>query len=354
MVSVEELATRYLYLMKLNTSFAKKYFAITNSKPPKDLTTRLYMFANSTDTTKDEKFKLMSNMLGNDKRLDTLINDYIDKSSKKTPYHEKNRLTIEVERIKDDWRFRITGFKDPRTSIKFDLRNEAFERLANRYSIINGKKMSTRILIKFLLSLDTLMSSLYKNSSSYMHCAIPDKLYLYLKKMFKFNIELFASPLNARTERFCSANPEIDKYFGSIGKIDCKTLDIITENGERQSLPPASYECNPPYVLELCDYVAKAMISLCEKGDYLFVCCFPLWEKPLANFHKILDNSKFLMHKYILKPNEHIFKPGNNFLPNITQDNIVPTFGNTIYIIGSRKPIKNFDEEVIGATSLHL
>lgn len=338
--------------MKLNASFARKYIAITNSKPPKDLATRLYMFSNSTDTTKDEKVKLINDMLGNDKRVNTLVVDYVDKISKNSLYHEKNRLTIEVERIKDDWHFEITGFKDPRTSIKLDLRNEAYDKLANRYSIINGKKMSTRILIKFLLSLDTLMSSLYKNSSSYMHCAIPDKLYLYLKKMFKFNIELFASPLNARTERFCSANPEIDKYFGSIGKIDCKTLDVITEKGERLYLAPGSYECNPPYVLEICDYIAKAMISLCEKGDYLFVCCFPLWEKPLADFHKILDGSKFLMHKYILKPNEHIFKPGNNFLPNISQSDIVPTFGNTIYIIGSRKPISNFDEEVKAATSL--
>lgn len=352
MKSLEELATRYLYLMKLNASFARKYSAITNSKPPKDLATRLYMFANSTTTTKDEKFKLMSDMLGNDKRLDMIINDYIDKSAKKTPYHEKNRLTVKVERLENDWQFKIVGFKDPRTSIKFELRNEAFEKLAKRYSIINGKKMSTRILIKFLLSLDTLMSSLFKNSSTYMHCAIPDKLYNYLKKTFKFEIELFASPLNARSERFCSANPEIDKYFGSIGKIDCKTLDVITESGRRIPIPPGSYECNPPYVLEICDNVAKAMISLCEKGDYLFVCCFPLWEKPLADFHKILDNSKYLMHKYVLKPNEHVFKPGNNFLPNITQDNIVPNFGNTIYIIGSRKPIKNFDEEVLAATKL--
>ena len=91
-------------------------------------------------------------------------------------------------------------------------------------------------LFSLLLRYDTLEGAGFQ-------AAIPGQVFDVLNRDFGANLELFASPLNSRYGRFCSAFPDVDSPFGSIGTA--------------WSFRPisGSFEANPPFA----DSVIKKM-----------------------------------------------------------------------------------------------
>ena len=62
-------------------------------------------------------------------------------------------------------------------------------------------------------------------------------------------LEAFASPLNARAAPFCSAFPDADAPFGSVGSF----LSWQPPSGE------GSYEANPPFAPLVVEAMARRM-----------------------------------------------------------------------------------------------
>ena len=87
--------------------------------------------------------------------------------------------------------------------------------------------------------------------------------------------ELFASPLNCRYDVFCSAHPDVDAPFGSLGSF----FAFAPRDG--------SFEVNPPFESGVVLAVARRLERLLKdaesKGDALsFVVITPYWPKRVA------------------------------------------------------------------------
>jgi phosphorylated CTD-interacting factor 1 len=91
-----------------------------------------------------------------------------------------------------------------------------------------------------------------------------------LKKRLGVGCEAFASPLNCRYGRFCSAFPDVDGAFGSLGSF----FEFRPERG--------SFEMNPPFVPETLLKAAEhanTLLDAAEKanGRLSFVVVIPAW-----------------------------------------------------------------------------
>ena len=76
-----------------------------------------------------------------------------------------------------------------------------------------------------------------------------------LRSCFGTSMECFASPLNARSWPFCSAFPDCDRPFGSLGSF----LDLSPRNG--------AFEANPPFVPLLIGAMCKHMEALLAAAE---------------------------------------------------------------------------------------
>ena len=99
--------------------------------------------------------------------------------------------------------------------------------------------------------------------------ALGEKAFDVLKTRLGVGCEAFASPLNCRYGRFCSAFPDVDAPFGSLGSF----FDFEPTRG--------SFEMNPPFVPETLSAAAKhaEATDAAEVRDRLsFVVVVPAWK----------------------------------------------------------------------------
>ena len=83
------------------------------------------------------------------------------------------------------------------------------------------------------------------------HCAVPPAAMRVLHRRMDVSLESFASPLNAYSRRYCSAFPDTDCFFGSVGSF----FEFRPSRG--------SFEACPPYDHQLMSVMFDHMIDLC-------------------------------------------------------------------------------------------
>jgi hypothetical protein len=87
---------------------------------------------------------------------------------------------------------------------------------------------------------------------------------------FDCRLECFASPLNSRYERFCSAFPDTDSAFGSVGSFFDYNFSSVG----------GSYQANPPFSANFIRLMYETMdraLQSCEK-PLMFVVFVPTWK----------------------------------------------------------------------------
>ncbi|KAJ4456385.1 putative ubiquitin thioesterase OTU1 [Paratrimastix pyriformis] len=87
-----------------------------------------------------------------------------------------------------------------------------------------------------------------------LHAALPEAAFGYLRDQFGVQTELFASPLNAFFDRYCSLFPDTDAPFGSLGSM----MRYCPEEG--------SFEANPPFAEEVMVGMVEQIESLLRKS----------------------------------------------------------------------------------------
>jgi len=102
--------------------------------------------------------------------------------------------------------------------------------------------------------------------------ALGESAFDVLKRRLGVGCEAFASPLNCRYGRFCSAFPDVDRPFGSLGSF----FDFAPERG--------SFEMNPPFVPEVllaaAAHAEKLLAAAETAGDRLsFAVVVPAWRE---------------------------------------------------------------------------
>lgn len=99
--------------------------------------------------------------------------------------------------------------------------------------------------------------------------ALNEECFDVLLKEFDCKMECFASPLNCRYSRFCSAFLDTDFAFGSIGSF----FGFSPRSG--------CFEANPPFIPELIKRMAEHMTTLfiAADGPLAFIVIIPSWQE---------------------------------------------------------------------------
>ena len=103
---------------------------------------------------------------------------------------------------------------------------------------------------------------------------------LYKKQKFT---EMYASALNHVSDKYHSLFYDIEKYFGSLGKIDNETE--LTDN---------FYVVNPPYDEDILNNTSNIILSKLEKQNIKFLVIYPSWNNLKAI--DILVKSKYITY----------------------------------------------------------
>mmetsp|Transcript_17149 Transcript_17149/g.37509 ORF Transcript_17149/g.37509 Transcript_17149/m.37509 type:complete len:606 (+) Transcript_17149:219-2036(+) len=135
-------------------------------------------------------------------------------------------------------------------------------------------------------------------------CAVPGVAFDAAVKMgLGTTIECFASPLNCRYERFCSAFPDIEMRFGSLGSFfDDKAFDPWE----------GSFEANPPFVPETMIAMGTKLDRLLSdksRGPLSFLVVVPNWGAGI-DFVKNLESSAYIRASSCIKASDHAFCDG--------------------------------------------
>lgn len=205
--------------------------------------------------------------------------------------------------------------KITKSSDEVDLNGETFI-YRNNGKILDELHIDKDLLCKVngdnalqMYSMFRVYKSFCQATAETMQLATPPKIYEEFKEKYKITLEGFASPLNRYFDKFCSAFPEVDEPFGSIGSF----FDVdINEN----------IVCNPPFDEEVMDKAIDRLIDAMNKNEIttIFVC--PQWDdspaiikcKECKYLKKTIkeDNSEFVMYstdgkQNIKIPNSYIF-----------------------------------------------
>lgn len=168
-----------------------------------------------------------------------------------------------------------------------------------------------------------------------MHAAAPEKVFVWLKKQMSVRCELFASPLNCYFPYFCSAFPDVDAHFGSLGSFF-----------DAQFVQEGSYEVGPPYTEEVLELTARRLLELLRNqsaGALSFVLFVPDW--PGAGGLELLDGPEFASFRrsqhggpfVLARGRDHHYVSGIQFFADAGEDAarryyVVP-HGTRVYVL---------------------
>lgn len=196
--------------------------------------------------------------------------------------------------------------------LKFKLSSIHFYKLRELYKKTSGKrfdpelKMFNKLLFILLRRYHTFFGTERFEGTSF-HAAAPENIFRRLKSFLDVSQECFASPLNCFFSQFCSAFPEIDVFFGSLGSF----FDYDITEG--------SFECGPPYTLECMDRTARHIIRTLDKSEdrrpIMFVIFVPEWRVPPAQYHLDLEASPYTRFHFCAPGGKHYYVSGEQHEP---------------------------------------
>ena len=145
-------------------------------------------------------------------------------------------------------------------------------------------------------------------------CAVPGMAFDAAAKCgLGTTIECFASPLNCRYRRYCSAFPDIESRFSSIGSFfDDFAFDPVE----------GSFEANPPFVPETMTTMGQKIERLLgdkDRGALSFLVVVPAWGAGIQ-FCRNLEKSRHVRAATRVPAAEHAFCDGAQHTKRSTTD----------------------------------
>jgi Phosphorylated CTD interacting factor 1 WW domain len=150
-----------------------------------------------------------------------------------------------------------------------------------------------------------------------LQASVPGSVMDVLLKYFDCRLECFASPLNCRYDRYCSAFEDVDVAFGSHGSFfkipDESFLPIGDSNNHSSNKNRGTrcYEANPPFcegLIKQLDAKINRILALQTQSPVMFVVIVPAWED--TECYQGLLNSPFLKYHLFLKQRKHYYSEG--------------------------------------------
>ncbi|KAG5177695.1 phosphorylated CTD interacting factor 1 WW domain-containing protein [Tribonema minus] len=136
--------------------------------------------------------------------------------------------------------------------------------------------------------------------------AAPGDVFDVLLRRFGADMECFASPLNARYARHCTAFPDTDAPFGGA----CSFFDFRPASG--------SYEANPPFVPAVMDMMTEHMNALLRAAAaagaaLMFTVIVPAWEHE-ASWRRLARSPHAQRRRLLLAQRDHGYCEGRQQL----------------------------------------
>lgn len=132
--------------------------------------------------------------------------------------------------------------------------------------------------------------------------ALNEECFDALLKHFACKMECFASPLNCRYGRFCSAFLDTDSPFGSVGSF----FEFSPRSG--------CFEANPPFIPKLIKRMADHMTALLEAADgpLAFIIIIPAWKDTPG--WKQLNSSRYNQKHVLIPQKDHGYCEGKQHI----------------------------------------
>ena len=149
-------------------------------------------------------------------------------------------------------------------------------------------------VFSLLLRYDTLEGAGFQAS-------IPPRVFDVLLEEFGAGMEMFASPLNCRYSRFCSAFPDVDGVFGSAGSV----WKFEPKEG--------CFEANPPFEEGVITRMASHFERLLREatGDLKFIIIVPRW--PDKKSWQRLNESTATRQVITVNQKDHYYCEGTRY-----------------------------------------
>ncbi|MES1910702.1 MAG: hypothetical protein MHM6MM_003247 [Cercozoa sp. M6MM] len=130
-----------------------------------------------------------------------------------------------------------------------------------------------------------------------LQAAMHSEVFAVLKRRLDCVFECFASPLNCRYGRFCSAFPDVDRHFGSVGSF----FELPLPSNKKVIL-----EANPPFD----DAFVDAFVSKVEalEGECALCVVVPRWQNSRA-WQRLTQSACAVLHT-VIPQKEHGFFDG--------------------------------------------
>nr|CCA19485.1 conserved hypothetical protein [Albugo laibachii Nc14] len=131
-----------------------------------------------------------------------------------------------------------------------------------------------------------------------LHASLNEECFDVMLQYFDCQMECFASPLNSRYQQYCSAYPDTDFRFGSIGSF----FHFYPQSG--------CYESNPPFLPRLIERMATHMTALLKSAEeaLMFIIVVPAWKHTKA--WQLLHESPYKNSYVFLRQKNHGFCEG--------------------------------------------
>lgn len=232
-------------------------------------------------------------------------NDTLTNSTKKASKKGIPKLTLEAKKDDDE----VTEFYTLALSGQsFRISMPHFEKLQHLFDRTNKSSGSLQEhQNSFLCSLFSLLARYDQLEGAGLQSSLNGNVFDVLLRHFNCNLECFASPFNSRYERFCSAFPDTDCDFGSLGSFFNTNFQSLMKNG-------ACFQANPPFASDFISAMCKKMEDLLTddsiKAPFMFIVFVPAWTE--SKGWKLLNSATSLVHHLFLsqKDDPHYYCEG--------------------------------------------
>ena len=191
------------------------------------------------------------------------------------------------------------------TGLSFSLHRSHYRKLQILFDRQNTESESLEEhRDSFVSSLFCLLARYDTIQGAGLQSAVQGPVFDTLLHSYGCKTECFASPLNCRYDRFCSAFPDVDSPFGSLGSF----FDYDFSGG-------GCFQANPPFVanfiLAMCNTINTWLGDSDKNAPLMFVVFVPHWEDTRG--WQALQESPHLLRHVRIAQASHYYAEGTQY-----------------------------------------
>lgn len=193
------------------------------------------------------------------------------------------------------------------SGLSFRISAQHLEKLQRLYDRFNTKHTSlTEHQDEFCNALFSVLARYDLLEGGGLQSSLTGYVFDVLLRRFNCNLECFASPFNCRYERYCSAFPDTDTAFGSLGSFFSYDFASLANGGCFQANPPFASD----FIAEMCKRMDVILGNETLSAPFMFIVFVPAWKE--SNGWQTLEQNEHQRYHLLLdqQRNPHYYCEG--------------------------------------------